>query len=66
MSECSKIHYPSRGSAVNAMRAIRRRYAKRGLTGPSGTYLCGSCQCWHLTSKTGVQTPPWLKARAQP
>ncbi|GAB3077682.1 hypothetical protein GCM10027080_24790 [Pedococcus soli] len=65
MSECSKIDYPSRGSAVHAMRAIRRRYAERGLTGPSGAYLCRSCRCWHLTSRAGVQTPPWLKTRAK-
>jgi len=65
MSECSKIPYARRWMAVVAMRAIARSCVTRGLKGPSGAYLCRSCRCWHLTSKTGVQTPPWVKARAR-
>jgi hypothetical protein len=64
MSECSKISYADQRAAVAAMRVIARRYAVRGESGPRGAYLCSSCRCWHLTSKEGVQTPPWLKARA--
>lgn len=64
MSECSKIPYATRWAALVAMRAIVRRYATRGLTGPKGAYLCSSCRCWHLTSKAGVQTPPWVKQRS--
>ena len=64
MSECSKIGYVSRWTAVVAMRAMARRYARRGVTGPKGAYFCTSCRCWHLTSKMGVQTPPWNKGRA--
>ncbi len=63
MSKCSKIAYASRGDAVVAMRGIARARATRGLTGPQGAYLCSSCGCWHLTSKAGVQTEPWAKAR---
>lgn len=29
-----------------------------------GTYLCSDCRRWHLTSKEGIQTEPWAKARA--
>jgi molybdenum cofactor biosynthesis enzyme MoaA len=65
MSECSKISYVSRRTAVRAMRAIARSYANRGLVGPKGAYFCTSCRRWHLTSKTGVQTPPWDKVRAE-
>jgi hypothetical protein len=65
MSACSKIPYTSRWAALAAMRAIARRYVIRGLKGPRGAYLCNSCRCWHLTSKSRVQTPPWVKVRTR-
>ena len=65
MSDCSKVSYASRRTAVRAMRAIARSYANRGLVGPKGAYFCTSCRSWHLTSKAGVQTPPWDGVRAQ-
>lgn len=63
MSECSKIPYRSRGAALFAMRGIGRAYRGRGGTGPRGTYFCSSCRCWHLTSRVGVETPPWDKGK---
>jgi hypothetical protein len=64
MSDCSKIRYPSRRTAIAAMLAIARKNRKRDRRCPTGTYLCGSCRSWHLTSKSGNQTPPWEKERA--
>lgn len=37
---CSKIPYDSRRDALIALRAISRAYARRGLHGPQGAYLC--------------------------
>ena len=65
MSECSKISYGSRGAALFAMRVIARGYRKRGSTGPKGTYFCSSCRSWHLTSRVGVQAPPWEKGKRE-
>ena len=50
MSDCSKIRYASRWTAIAAMRAIARKNMQRGRTCPTGTYLCNSCRSWHLTS----------------
>jgi hypothetical protein len=65
VSECLKVSYCSRGEALFAMRVIARAYRRRGGTGPRGAYFCGSCRCWHLTSRVGVQTPPWEKGRRE-
>jgi hypothetical protein len=62
MSECSKIPYRSRGAALFAMRAIDRAYRRRDRTGLRGIYFCSSCRCWHLTSRAGVQKPPWERS----
>jgi hypothetical protein len=64
MSGCSKIRYANRQSAIAAMRAIARRYRNGDRTYPTGVYLCSPCRSWHLTSKSGIQVPPWAKARA--
>lgn len=64
MSGCQKIPYKSCTAATIAMRAIRRKKAARGLKVPTGAYFCGTCRCWHLTSKSPTQTPPWEKARS--
>jgi len=64
MSDCSKIRYPSRRTAIAVMLAIARKNRKRDRKWPTGTYLCGSCRSWHLTSKSGNQIPPWEQERA--
>jgi hypothetical protein len=66
MSECSKVAYSSRGAALFAMRAIAQAKRARGRTGPRGTYVCGSCRCWHLTSGAGMRKPPWERRRIKP
>lgn len=63
MSDCSKIHYPSRGAAIRAMRAITRRYRDRARVCEAGAYFCSLCRGWHLTSKSGTQAPPWARGR---
>jgi hypothetical protein len=62
---CSKIPYDSRRDALSALRAISRAYARRGLRGLQGAYLCNPCQRWHLTSAKGVQTAPRMKGPAR-
>jgi hypothetical protein len=63
MEHCSKVCYPNRGAALNAMRAIQRKKSANGLKSPQGAYLCAACRRWHLTSKPGIQTPPWARKR---
>lgn len=65
MSSRSKIGYASRWTAMAAMRGIASKHGKRDRTCPTGTYLCGVCRTWQLTSKSGHQIPPWEKARAR-
>lgn len=64
MLSCSKVAYANRRDALLALRAISRAYARRGLRGPQGAYLCQPCGRWHLTSARRVQTAPWMRARA--
>jgi hypothetical protein len=64
MSACSKIPYRNLRIAQMALRAIARRCATRGTKSPTGAYICHSCHCWHLTSRSGTQIPPWVKARS--
>lgn len=59
MSSCSKVSYPTKIAAVLAIHAIQRRNAARDRKGPTGAYICSACKRWHLTSKSGTQTPPW-------
>ena len=64
MSDCSKIRYTNRWTAICAMRAIARKCTQRDRRYPTGTYFCSSCRSWHLTSKSGNRIPPWEKTRA--
>lgn len=66
MSECSKVPCPSDWAAQLALHAIQGRDAGRGRKVPKGLYLCKSCGRWHLTSQSGVQTPPWAKGASPP
>ena len=63
MPECSKVRYANQWTALAAMRAITRN-RRVGKIIPRGVYLCGTCKAWHLTSKRGIQSPPWEKPRA--
>jgi hypothetical protein len=62
---CSKLSYPTQWMARRAMRAISRDCQRLNLKCPAGTYLCGECRTWHITSQPGHQIPPWVKARAK-
>jgi hypothetical protein len=64
MLSCSKVAYANGRDALVALRAISRAYARRGLRGPQGAYLCQPCGGWHLTSARRVHTVPWMRARA--
>lgn len=64
MLSCSKVAYANRRDALLALRAISRAYARRGLRGPQGAYLCRPCGRRHLTSQMRVQPAPWTKGRA--
>lgn len=63
MNHCSKVCYPNHEAALKAMRAIQRKKSADGLKSPQGAYLCAACRRWHLTSKPGIQTPPWESTR---
>ena len=61
---CSKQPYRTQWMALCAMRAIVLRCQGQNVKVPTGACLCSACRCWHLTSKSGTQTPPWDKRRA--
>lgn len=61
---CSKLPYRSQFIALRALRAVARKSRRRNRKAPTGTYLCSECRCWQLTSKSGNQTPPWVRRRA--
>jgi hypothetical protein len=63
MANCMKKPYTDLVGAKTALRIIRQRSKRRDKPSPTGAYLCAACRRWHLTSKSGVQTPPWLKHR---
>ena len=56
-------HHLNRAESLAAIRAIARRQARRGLSEPKGVYLCSPCGGWHLTSRPGIQAPPWIRRR---
>jgi hypothetical protein len=60
---CMKVTYLKRAESLAALRAIARRQARRGLSEPKGVYLCSPCGGWHLTSRPGIQAPPWIRRR---
>jgi hypothetical protein len=60
---CMKVTYLDRAESLAALRAIARKQARRGLQAPKGVYLCSPCGGWHLTSRPGIQTPPWTQRR---
>ena len=57
MSGCSKARYRNLLDAQLALRAIQRASARRGRNAPTGAYLCPTCRCWHLTSKSWTKHP---------
>lgn len=58
---CSKVPYPTQTMAMTALRGIVRKRRTSDRKVPTGTYFCSECRRWHLTSKSGHQTPPWRK-----
>jgi hypothetical protein len=62
VNNCPKKAYPTHRQALKALRATQRRAMARQRTAPTGAYLCPTCRrYWHLTSKSGIQGPPWLR-----
>ncbi len=61
MTGCTKRRYDTRWVAGLALRAVQRKSEALGRKPPTGSYLCGSCRGWHLTSKSKSQVPPWAK-----
>ena len=63
---CSKLRYSTQWIALRANAcAIAGDCQRRNRKFPTGTYLCGECRSWHLTSKSGNQIPPWERKRAR-
>lgn len=62
---CSKLPYRTQWMALCAMRAIVRKCRGRDVKVPTGAYLCSECRCWHLTSKSRTQAPPWETRRTK-
>lgn len=58
---CSKLPYLTQRMALRAMCAIVRKGQGKATKVPTGAYFCGECRCWHLTSKSGTQVPPWTR-----
>lgn len=52
MLDCSKKSYPSQWAAERALHAIQDAYRSHGRKAPTGSYWCGLCKAWHLTSKS--------------
>lgn len=60
MRQCNKtVRFRMQWQAEVALRAIQRRPVTPEGKKPTGSYLCGSCMAWHLTSKGESQQPPW-------
>lgn len=66
MLDCSKKSYPSQGAAERALHAIQNSCRSDGRKVPTGSYWCGLCKAWHLTSKSKSRTPSWLRKRRSP
>jgi hypothetical protein len=67
LSACHKKPYLNLAVALLAMRRIQERDQQRERTVPTGAYLCPHCRgCWHLTSRSKIQVPPWLKRPDRP
>ncbi len=63
MLECSKKPYANRWAAERALQAIRESCRSRDRRAPTGSYWCGLCKAWHLTSKSKSRTPSWFRNR---
>ena len=66
MLDCSKKFYPNQWAAERALQAIQESGRSRGRKAPTGSYWCGLCQAWHLTSKSRSRTPGWVRRRRSP
>lgn len=64
MSECTKVGYPTLYLAKSQLPFIAERCRRRGKRSPRGIHFCTACRQWHLTSRPGIQVPPWLRKKA--
>ena len=63
MGPCLKISYASRPVAERALKRVQASCRRRGRKIPTGSYWCGECRRWHLTSKSPSRPAPWLRVR---
>jgi hypothetical protein len=63
MVPCSKVRYPSQLTAELALKRFAARCRQRGSRVPTGSYWCGPCSSWHLTSKSPSRPAPWTTKR---
>lgn len=63
MLDCSKKSHTSQWAAERALRAIQELRRSRGGKSPTGSYWCGQCKAWHLTSKSKSRTSRWVRKR---
>lgn len=59
MTDCTKIKYPNRPAAIQAMKAIVAATTTERQKIPRSIYPCSRCMAWHLTS----QEPKGKRAR---
>jgi hypothetical protein len=66
MPRCLKRPYPDQRSAERALLAVQLKSRDLGRKVPTGSYWCGECKSWHLTSQTGSRPAPWNRPRPTP
>lgn len=61
MANCTKIKYPNRWAATQALHAITLKNAQSALKSPVAIHGCQSCQALHLTSQKprGTRSRGW-------
>lgn len=52
-SYCGKKHYPSKGAAVEGLRALKRRPHPVSGADLIHPYWCAGCDAWHIGHRRG-------------